>query len=173
MYPISWISFVVLLVSYLRSLLFHFHVAECELMETSNPTPSTCKCINFVKAGVGNCLTPSPAPNHCGMKFCYVAPGSSCLDLERSTIIPGLSYSSQACLVSECEPTASSNPTPNTCKCINFVQGGGGNCLTPSPAPNHCGMKFCYVAPGSSCRDLERSTIIPGLSYSSQACLLR
>ena len=65
----------------------------------SNPTPASCSCINFVTAsGDGKCNTSSPASTHCEMKFCYVAPGSGCLDLVQSTTIPGLSYSAQACL---------------------------------------------------------------------------
>ena len=80
--------------------------------------------------------------------------------------------SGQHLTIDGCVPTTSSNPTPSTCKCINFVTAAGdGKCLTSSPAPNHCEMKFCYVAPGNTCLDAEKSTTIRGLSYSAQACL--
>ena len=72
---------------------------SCVPTTITNPTPSTCKCLTFVtRAGNGNCLKSSPAQNHCDMKFCYVAPGNTCLDLVESTTIPGLFYSAQACL---------------------------------------------------------------------------
>ena len=75
-----------------------------------------------------------------------------------------------------CVPTIDNNPDPVGCSCINFVTGGGdGNCLTSSPDPSHCELRFCYVrctlffCP-STCQDLIESTVIPGLFFSSQAC---
>ena len=76
-----------------------------------------------------------------------------------------------------CVPTVATNPDPVGCRCINFVTGAGdGNCLTASPDPSHCDLRFCYVACTifscpSTCQDLIESTVIPGLFYSSQACL--
>ena len=72
-----------------------------------------------------------------------------------------------------CVPTTTTNPTPLTCTCINFVSpGGDGNCLTSSPDPTHCDLRFCYVDPATNtCLDAVESTTIPGLFYSAQACL--